>query len=133
MSQSDIAKIKAVIRRYADACNTGDVKALERSLSRDAVFMSPDALKICGNKAISAWAKGTFFKPFDNKLRIGLDRVRVFGGLAIGAGTFTLELTQKSGRGSMKGAGKHMGLFKKEKNGSWKYAQAIWNFNEPPG
>ena len=132
MSKNDVAKIKANVRRYVAACNGGDADAFQKTLTNDAVFMPPDAPKLKGNKATAAYVKQTYFDPFRNKLRITFSRMQVIGSQAYGYGPFSLELTSKSEGNTIKGVGKHMAVFKKQKDGSWKYAQAIWNFDKPP-
>ena len=129
---NDVAKIKSNVRQFVAACNAGDADALQKTLTNDVLFMPPDAARLKGSKATAAWSKKTFFDPFWNKLRIKFDRVQVVGSQAFGSGPFSLELTSKSGGNTIKGVGKHMAVFKKQKNGSWKYAQAIWNFDKPP-
>ena len=129
---NDVAKIKANVRKYVAACNVGDSEAFQKTLTNDAIFMPPDAPRLSGNKKIAAYVKGSYWDPFQNKLRITFSRIQVIGSQAFGYGPFSLELTPKSGGKTIKGAGKHMGVFKKQRDGSWKYAQAIWNFDKPP-
>lgn len=128
---SDVAKIKRVQSQYVAACNADDIDAWQTILGNDFVFMPPDAPKVSGKKAAAAWCKGAFFDPFKMKLRARLADIKVFGAHASAIGSFSLDLTPKSGGNTVKGVGKFMGVFKKQKDGSWKYAQAIWNFDKP--
>jgi ketosteroid isomerase-like protein len=131
MPQNDVAKIKALVRRYVTACNAGDAGGLEDCLSGNAALMPPDVPKLSGKKAIARWAKETYFDVFENELMIKLDHVLVFGRHAFGTGRFAIALVPKAGGGKMKGAGKHMNTFEKQKDGSWKYTRSIWNFDKP--
>jgi len=129
---NDIAKIRQMLRQYADACTAGDADAVQKTYDNGVVFMPPDMPKISGKKTIASWQKATYFDPFKSRLQMKLGRADVFGKQAFITGTFSLEMTPKSGGGTLKGVGKHMALLKKQKDGSWKYAQAIWNFDKPP-
>ena len=127
-----VARIRSNVRRYVAACNAGDADAFQKTLMNGAIFMPPDTPRMKGNKKIAAWGKETLFDPFHNKLQIKFDRIQVIGAQAFGYGPFSLELMPKSGGPTVKGTGKHMAMFKKQRDGSWKYAQAIWNFDKPP-
>jgi ketosteroid isomerase-like protein len=132
MSKNDVAKIKANVRRYVAACNAGDAAAFQQTLARDVIFMPPDAPKLKGDKATAAWIKQTYFDPFLNKLGVKFDSLKVIGTQAFGSGSFTIEMTPKVGGSTLKGKGKYFNVFKKQKDGSWKYSQGIWNFDKPP-
>lgn len=132
MSKNDVAKIKQMLRQYADACTAGDSEAVLKTFANGVVFMPPDTPKLSGKKAIATWAQATLFDPFENKLQMKLSRAEMFGKQAFITGSFSLELIPNSGGTTLKGTGKHMARLKKERDGSWKYAQAIWNFDKPP-
>src|SRR5262245_58208272 len=128
----DIAKIRQMLRAYADACTAGDADAVQKTFADGVVFMPPDIPKLSGKKKIASWQKATYFDPFTNKLRMKLGRAQVFGKQALITGSFNLEITPKAGGTTLKGTGKHMAVLAKQKDGSWKYAEAIWNFDKPP-
>jgi steroid delta-isomerase-like uncharacterized protein len=129
---TNIDKIKLNVRRYVAACNAGDAEAFRKTLAKNVVFMPPDGPKLKGDKATAAWVKKTFFDPFRNTLRVKFDRLQVIGKQAFGSGVFTLEMKPKSGGATLKGKGKYFNVFAKQKDGLWKYAEGIWNFDKPP-
>ena len=129
---NDVAKIKHTLREFAAACNAGDSSAVQKTFDAAVVFMPPDAPKVSGKKAVAAWAQTAVFDMFQQNLRINLGRAQFFGKQAFITGTFKLDMTPKAGGQTVKGTGKHSAMFKKQKDGSWKYAQAIWNFDKPP-
>jgi ketosteroid isomerase-like protein len=133
MSKSDIAKIRTVIRQYVAACNAGDLPAFEKTLDREMIFMPPDARQAKGRKATSAAVKSALFDPF--KLKLGVTKIGplfVLGSRAFGTGSFTLELTPRSGGNGSKSAGKYIHAFRKQRDGSWKYTHVIFNNDKPP-
>jgi uncharacterized protein (TIGR02246 family) len=129
---NQVPKIRAVIRQYVNACNAGDIDALAKTLASDTVFMPPDAPKSVGKKAVVAALKAGFFDPFKIKLKVKHDRVLVFGSQAFSSGSFNNELTPKPGGKTIRGTGKQMAAFRKQRDGSWKYAGLIFNYDKPP-
>ena len=99
----DVAKIRQMLRQYADACTAGDADAVRKTFAGGVVFMPPDMPKISGKKAIAAWQKTTYFDPFQSKLQMKLGRGEVFGKQALITGTFGLEMMPKSGGATLKG------------------------------
>jgi uncharacterized protein (TIGR02246 family) len=129
---NDVAKIRSLVRQYIAACHADDIAALEKTLANDMVFMPPNAPKSVGKKAVLAATKVAFFDPFRIKLRVKNDRVQVFGSQAFASGSFANELTPKSGGDTIKSVGKQMAAFRKQRDGSWKYTQLIFNYDKPP-
>jgi uncharacterized protein (TIGR02246 family) len=129
---NDVTKIKHTLRQFAAACNAGDSGAVQKTFDSGVVFMPPDALKVSGKKAVAAWAQSAVFDVVRQELRINVGRAQFFGAQALVTGSFSVEMTPKAGGPTVKGKGKHMAMFKKQRDGSWKYAQAIWNFDKPP-
>jgi uncharacterized protein (TIGR02246 family) len=128
---SDVAQINATVDRYVAAVNAGDVKAYGSALTQDVVFMPPDASKLTGREAVQAWAKKEFFDPYELRFHTKFDDLRVVGSQAFAPGSFTLDLTPKAGGEQIRRTGKFMNVFRKEADGSWKYALAIFNFDQP--
>ena len=129
--QNDIAKIKSTIRQYCTAANAGDPDAWGKTLDSKALWMPPDAPKLAGKKAIIAFTKARFFEPYKIKLSVKLNNVKVFGSQAFASGPFALDLTPKAEGSTIHTTGKHMHEFRKQRDGSWKYGQLIWNYDKP--
>jgi ketosteroid isomerase-like protein len=55
----------------------------------------------------------------------------VFGSRAFASASFGLDLTPKNGGDTIKVPGKAMHEFRKQRDGSWKYAELISNHNKP--
>jgi ketosteroid isomerase-like protein len=128
---NDVAKIEFTLRQFSAACNAGDQNAIERTLDDDVVFMPPDAPAVSGKETVVQWVQSAVFDLFHQKLQMNLGQAQVVDAEALVTGSFSLEMTPKSGSNTVKGVGKHMAVFKKQADGSWKYLKAIWNFDRP--
>ena len=131
MSKNDIAKIKATVRQYCAAANSGNPDAWGATLDTKASWLPPDNPRLKGKKAIMAFTKTAFFDPYTIKLSVKLANVKVVGSQAFASGPFSLDLTPKAGGAAIKTKGKHMHEFRKQKDGSWKYGELIWNYDKP--
>jgi uncharacterized protein (TIGR02246 family) len=132
MSKSDVAKIRQELRRYVAAVNTGDIDGWLSRFTSNCVWMPPDTPRLKGKKAMAAFAESAFFDPFTIRLKEKANRVQVFGKQAFTSGSFNLELTPKTGGNTLKTTGKYMDMLAKQKDGSWKFAERIFNFDKPP-
>src|SRR5262245_33914978 len=122
MAKNDLAKIKAFNRQYIAVCNAGDAAAFEKMWTKNAVWLTPDAPKLKGNKAVAAFAKAQFFDPFKIKFTQTL-KVKIFRSEAFGQGTFRAELTSKADGSTVTRTGNFIAGLEKQKDGSWKYSQ----------
>jgi uncharacterized protein (TIGR02246 family) len=126
----DVTGIDTTLAEYVAAVNAGDVKAYGTTLAHDAVFMPPDSPKLTGKEDILAWVKRDFFDPYHVRFQMKFDDVQVVGSQALAPGAFTLGLTPRAGGATMSRAGKCMNVFRKQADGSWKLAHAIFNFDK---
>ena len=133
MSKTDVAKIRSTVRQYCAAANTDNPDAWGKTLDNAASWLPPDAPRLSGKKAVVPWVKQQFFDPYKIKLGVKLTKVQVFGSKAFAPASFSLDLTPKSGGDTMKMTGKAMHEFRKQRDGSWKYGELIWNYDKPLG
>jgi uncharacterized protein (TIGR02246 family) len=131
MSKKEIAKIKSTVRQYCAAANTDDPAAWEKTLDSKALWMPADAPRLRGRKAVMAFVKTAFFEPYKIKLGVKLNKVQVFGSKAFAPASFSLDLTPKAGGDTIKMSGNAMHEFRKQRDGSWKYGELIWNYDKP--
>ena len=130
---SDITEINETLERHVAAANAGDPHAYANTLADDVVYMPPDSPRVSGRDAVAAWMKQAFFDQFESNFQVQYDKVQVFGTEAFAVGSFTVELTPKSGGEAQKLTGKSVNAFRKQADSSWKYTLAIWNLDEPLG
>ena len=119
------AAIRATIDPWCKACLDRDWDALLAMCTDDAVFAPPGEPRVAGGE-IRGWLEAfPVMKAFD----FTFDRVDVSGdhGTATGSGTWTLEIDGKETSASFKFAD----LFRRDSDGSWRYAHVIWNLDAP--
>ena len=124
---------RKTLRDYVAACNAGSAEAYMATLTRDAVFCPPGQPPVKGRDAIGAWAKEGFFDVFDVDFKADFDRVIVAGSEVMAPGSFSLQLEPKAGGDSTTLTGTFFNIFREESPGSWKYAWAVWNWQQPFG
>ena len=130
MSKNDLAKIKAFNRQYVAACNAGDAVAFEKMWTKNALWLTPDAPKLKGNKAIAAFAKTRFIDPFNIRFTQTL-KAKVVRSQAFGHGAFRVELTSKADGNTVTRTGNFVAVLEKQKDGSWKFSQGSFNYDQP--
>jgi len=131
MSKKDVAKIKSIVRAYCAAANSDNPDAWQKTLDDKVLWLPPDAPKLMGRKAVVAFSKERFFDPYKIKLSVKLNNLKVHGAKAFASGSFSSSLTPKAGGDTINLTGKHMCEFRKQKDGSWKYGELIWNNDKP--
>jgi uncharacterized protein (TIGR02246 family) len=129
---NDVEKIKSTQRKWVKTCNSGDIDAWQNTFTNNFIWMPPDSPIAVGKKAVVASVREGFFDPYNIKLRATFNDVRVFGAQACTSGKFSIELTPKAGGKSVKASGKFMDLLAKQRDGSWKFARRIFNYDKPP-
>ncbi|MDA2923146.1 nuclear transport factor 2 family protein [Acidobacteria bacterium AH-259-L09] len=131
---SDLEAINGLREEYIAAANAGDVDGWLATLTDDAVFMPPNELAVAGKAAIRSWVVKSFFDPFDIQLSFSHQEVEVAGDWAFVQGRFSYSLTPKAGGEVIEESGKFIDILKRQSDGSFKYARAIWNSDNPlPG
>jgi uncharacterized protein (TIGR02246 family) len=126
LSAEDEAAIKAVDQAWAAAANKGDVAALAALYTDDAELQAPDAPPVRGKAAIQAALEG-LVKMKPSEVALTSHHVEGRGDLAYGTGEFTFNV---GGHGA---AGHFTEVFKKQADGSWKYAVDAYAMNGAPG
>jgi uncharacterized protein (TIGR02246 family) len=125
--------IRRIAQEYMGAANAGDLDKWLGTLTDDIVFLPPDHPLVSGKDAVRAWAKETFFDPFRMKLNLSFDEIEVFGDTAHAYGRFTLSLSPAGGGSDIEMVGKFIDIFRRESDGVWRHARAIFNSDKPVG
>lgn len=119
------AAIRATISAWRKACLDRNWNALLAMCTSDVVFAPPGEPQVSGS-GIRPWLEAfPVMKAFDFKF----DRVDVSGDLATatGSGTWTLDVNGQDVSASFKFAD----VFRRDSDGSWRYAHVIWNSDSP--
>ncbi len=121
---------EAAIRRLPvdDWCKAEmdrDIEAKLKLFTTDAVLIRPAESNVIGQEAIRAWHEnwwaGTKYQCSGT-----VDEVKVFGDWGMARGTFSGVLTPASGA-PRSSSGKFLNTARRQADGSWKIAHAIWN------
>ena len=123
--------IKRTSQEYMNAINSGDLNQWLETLTEDVVCLPPDQRMVTGKKAVRPWMKKTFFDPFQMRFHHTFDEIEVLGATAFARGRFTLSLTPRAGGSATKMRGKFIDIFRRQPDGSWKFARIIWNSDKP--
>lgn len=126
-AQADADLRRLPIDDWCKAEAARDMNAKLRLFTADAVLMPPGEPTVTGQQAIRAWHdkawKGTTYQCSGT-----VDEVQVFGDWGLVRGTFSGVLTPASGA-PQRDSGKFLNVARRQADGSWKIAHAIWNVN----
>lgn len=128
---ADARAITQLANQYTAACNTGDVAGFIATCADDIVFLPPDDNAVVGADAVAAYIKSGFFDPFEVHLSFVFDELNVTGDWAFARGPFELRLTPKPGGEPVVDRGKFIDVFRRQGDGSWRFARVIFNRNRP--
>jgi uncharacterized protein (TIGR02246 family) len=129
-SSGDPAVVNNVRNEFMSAFNAGDAAKVASLYATDAVIMPTHQPVITGRDAIENYNK-TFFEMFTATINISPVETKVFGDRALDRGTYTIQLTPKTGGSPMMDEGKYLVLLQRQADGSWKLTHDIDNTNLP--
>ena len=133
-SQAEVeAALNSLDEAFASAFNAGDAAAAAALYADDAVLMPPNAPAVTGKEAIqSFWKSG--FDQFAGELSLTPAEVEVADDWAFSRGTYAGKSTPKAGGKPIEDTGNGLTIYKRQPDGSWKFARDIWNSDKPlPG
>jgi uncharacterized protein (TIGR02246 family) len=129
--QADKAAIDKVRDDFAAAFNAGDAAKVASLYSENAVVMGGSSPTAQGKAAIEANNKA-FFDQFTAKITIAPGVTKTSGDLAYDQGTYTMELTPKTGGGKpMMDEGRYLIVLEREGE-AWKVVADMDNKIPPP-
>jgi uncharacterized protein (TIGR02246 family) len=128
----DLAAINKCLDDFVATINAGDLNGWANLLTEDFIFAVPDAPRFIGRETAVGAAKMAFFDPFNLRIASKFDDVQTFGQQAFAQGIFTMDMMPKGGGKMLSGPGKFTNFFRKESDGSWKYALVIFSWDRPP-
>ena len=127
--QSDIGAVKKLHQQLAACMNARDLDRVMNGFSDDVVYMPPNQPALMGKNAVrSMWA--SLLREFAFEVVVSTDDVEVIGDRAIERGTAIIKKTPARGEPAYD-AIKYLDVLKRQSDGSWKYAQVIWNSTNP--
>ena len=120
-AQDATKDLSALTKRFEDACNKKDVKAIKEMFTKDAVRINPDGQTETGNDAIVA----AYEELFQNKLVVTIkqDKVAAENGSTVSTGTYQASGSTQSGETfDVKGSFIHTVV---KEGGQWKISKQV--------
>ncbi|MFQ5962467.1 MAG: YybH family protein [Candidatus Methylomirabilales bacterium] len=146
-TEADVEAVHRVRETHDAAVNAGDLEAYLAVFAEDAVLMPPNEPPVLGKEATRAWGQG-LFSQFSFEETMSSEEVVVAGDWGFDRGTYTIRPTPKVGGEAAEGTpieqpeigreldyaqtGKYLWILKRQGDGSWKTARAMWSSNHPP-
>ncbi len=129
-TEIDLKAIRQWRKRELAAGNRGDVEALVALRTNDFVTMPPHQPPVKGIPAFRKWIDGMLQRvDWDWKLRS--DEVVVANDWAFDRGTYEAVIRPKSSTDVQEDEGKYLWVLRREDDGAWRIAVAIWNSSRP--
>jgi len=126
--EAAIRQLLADVGRHFDA---GDYEAMLALYTDDVVVTAPGTPDTIGK---AAWRKGietTLPQGVKMKLRFDTQEIEIGGDLAYERGTFVVEVLDAAGAPQPVAGGRHIHMFKRQADGSWKGWRLMENSADP--
>jgi uncharacterized protein (TIGR02246 family) len=128
---SDVARVYELWNEYVAAAHAGDFERWMELWIDDGIQMPPDVPRRVGKAVIRSEMEPTFSLFDMSNMVIETEEVRILGDLAYSHGTYTFDMTPKTGGETKSISGKFLDVLKKQVDGTWKMAIDCHNYNEP--
>jgi uncharacterized protein (TIGR02246 family) len=130
-TEADETAIRQVLADTQQRFNAGDLDAFMPVFASDAVIMAPSAPDVVGFEAIRTMYRDAF-EQVAMQVNFSTDEIEVFGDLAYERGTYTLHVSDKaSGEVIQEVENRHIHIFRRQADGSWKTWRMMVNVAEP--
>jgi ketosteroid isomerase-like protein len=129
LSSADQAAIRAASKIYEQAGNDRDWPKLTSVFTDDIVWMPPNASSVTGLKAVRAVLDNY---PRFRELKLEPLDIEGSGDLAYVRGHYSL-ISMPANQPEQPDAGKYIEIWRKQRDGQWKYARGIFNSDLPAG
>lgn len=122
--------ISQVRNEFVDAFNRADIERMTALITDDMVGMPPNQLPVIGKDATRSWWNEGF-SAGRSRLTVSPQELEVAGDWAFDRFTWVMETTPTGGGTSAIDKGKCVWILRRQHDGSWKLARAIWNSDMP--
>ena len=122
--------IDQIRREFAAAETAGSTDRMRVHVTPDVVMMAPNMPAVSGAENAMEAMNG-FFAAFAVHIAYESAEVVVADEWAFDRGTYKQTLTPKRGGPAISESGKYLWLYRREPDGKWKQARAIWNSSDP--
>jgi uncharacterized protein (TIGR02246 family) len=129
LTPDDVAAIERAADAYVVAMKGRDWQLVAQTFTEDATRIPPHEEPHRGRDAIQAWLGG-----IAELITYDLTRDVVDGanGFAYARGRYAIELRPEGAPAPISDDGDFLEVWRKERDGAWRVAEAIWNTRHPP-
>jgi uncharacterized protein (TIGR02246 family) len=131
VSVSDQTAIETTRQEFLKAYQTGDAAGLSACCSDDVVQLPPNEPAVRGKEAVRARYQAQFDR-FACELSVTTEELDIAGSWAFAWGAYNIALTPKDGAPAVRDHGKYLAIFRRQLDGSWKFARDTFNSDNPP-
>ena len=128
LSADDVSAVERAADAYVAAMNAEEWKLVAQSFAEDAVRIPPHEEPHRGRDQIEAWLGG-----IDELIAYELTRDALEGsdGIAYIRGRYAITLRPSGAPGPISDRGDFLEVWRREPDGVWRIAEAIWNTGLP--
>jgi ketosteroid isomerase-like protein len=108
-----------------------DADGITQHLAEDAVLMPPHDTKRVGRNTINAWLRGFFEHYTMTDLAMPEREVTMAGDWAIERSLYEWTLRPKDGSAPLQDQANWIGIWRRERDGTWSEACGMWNSTRP--
>jgi uncharacterized protein (TIGR02246 family) len=130
-AKADAAAIRQLLADVGRHFDAGDYEAMLALYTDDVIVTAPGTPDAIGK---AAWRKGietTLPQGVKMKLRFDTQEIEIGGDLAYERGTFVVEALDSAGAPQPVAGGRHIHIFKRQADGSWKGWRLMENSADP--
>lgn len=127
MDGSDVQAVEQLFESFITAFNNRDLDTLRVSYTHDALVIPPGQPSIRGPDAIIGQLWGPTFDAFKVNATLPIDEIQLDAEWGFVRGTYDLRLKPSAGGDPVAEDGQYIDVVKKDADGNWKIARAIWN------
>lgn len=128
LSPEDVSAIRSTSERYVEAMRENDWAEVARFITADAVRMPPNQPMHQGREAIEQWFSQV---AQVSEYSITLEDIQGAAGFAYVRARYTIKLTPRGMSRAISDTGKAIEIWRKDSDGVWRMASAIWNSDIP--
>ena len=125
---SDTESIAKAREEFVSAFNRPDIEKMADLLADDHIGMPPNQPALVGIDASRSWWKEGF-DAASSRLEISPQELEIAGSWAFDRFDWTMETTPTGAGETVHDNGKCVWIWRREPDGAWKLARAIWNSN----
>ena len=126
----DIADIRAAYQAASELHAAANAEGWAAQFEPDGIFLPPDAPAVTGTDSVAASVR-RIYDTHQLDVAFEVDEIEVLGDWAFSRDHFSQTLTPKAGGPPIRATSKEIVIWRRQADGSWKVARAIFNNDAP--